>query len=353
MEKALFLSELVKIDSSTPTKANECIEKCAQYLSEQGIKGEILEQNGIKSYVSIVGEGGKVLILNGHVDVVSGKNSQFEPHISGSRFYGRGAADMKGGVVAMIYAFCQLKSEKLGCKVMLQLVADEEVGGENGTKFLVDRGYTGDFVICSEPTNLNISVNAKGILRLDIITKGFAAHGSRPWEGDNAIIKSLENFDKIERLPIINQSSKYYDRTSVNLAFIKGGDIYNRVPDETLMGLDIRFVPHIDPQDIIAAIKDAVEGEVVVKNIEPSINVAEDCTYVHVLKEITTQISKFGKVELIGQHGTSDARFFSGKGIPAIEFGPVGNGWHGDGEFVDLESIAQLEKIIISFAKKF
>lgn len=353
MEKALLLSELVKIDSSTPIKANECIEKCAQYLFEKGIEGEILEHNGVKSYVAIIGEGEKILVLNGHVDVVSGKPSQFEPLIDGSRFYGRGAADMKGGVVAMIEAFCQLKNEKLGCKVMLQLVADEEVGGENGTKHLVDMGYTGDFVICTEPTNLNISINAKGILRLDIITKGFAAHGSRPWEGDNAIIKSLENFDKIENLPIINQSSKYYERTSVNLAFIKGGDIYNRVPDETLMGLDIRFVPHIDPHEIIEAIKAVVEGEVVVKNIEPSINVSEDCEYVSTLREITSEISNFGLVELVGQHGTSDARFFSGIGIPAIEFGPVGGAWHGDGEFVDLESVAQLEQIILSFAKRF
>ena len=124
-----LLKRLVEMDTSNAINANMCIEYCHDYLLEKGISGIIVEQAGVKSYVAVIGEGETTIVFNGHVDVVSGKPHQFIPRVEGDRLYGRGAADMKGGVVAMMEAFIALNCSKLNCKVMLQPVSDEEIGG--------------------------------------------------------------------------------------------------------------------------------------------------------------------------------------------------------------------------------
>ncbi|TCO69347.1 succinyl-diaminopimelate desuccinylase [Marinisporobacter balticus] len=353
MESISLLKELVEIDSSTIEKANEVIDYLAAYLKNNGIHGKILEYKGYKSYVSTIGEGSKTLVLNGHLDVVSGKEEQFKPYIDGDRFYGRGSADMKGGVVAIVQAMIRLKKEPLNCKVMLQLVTDEEIGGFHCTRYLVEKGYIGDFVICTEPTNMTLSIQAKGIMRLDIVTNGFSAHGSRPWEGENAILKSMRNYEKIEKLPILRIGSEFYEKTSINLALIKGGDIYNRVPDHSFMGLDIRYVPHIDPEKIVKDIEEVVEGEVIVKVIEPGINVSVECEDLKNLMKVIKEVTGIDQVKTSGQHGSSDARFFTSIGVPAIEFGPIGEHWHGDSEYVTMSSVLNLENILVEYAKQF
>lgn len=352
MDSVKLLKELMKIDSSTKEKANEAIEFCSEYLKTNGIDGEIIENRGYKSYVAVIGEGEKTLVFNGHLDVVSAKESQFTPIEKDGKIIGRGSADMKSGVVAIMHALIELKNQDLKSKVMLQLVSDEEIGGLRCSGFLVEEGYLGDFVICTEPTNLNVSLQSKGIIRMDITTKGISAHGSRPWEGDNAIVKSIDNHKKITELPIMNIGSEFYDKSTSNLAWIKGGDIYNRVPDECVMGLDIRFVPSVNPEEIVEEIKKVVDGEVKLKIIEPGVFVASDNQYVKELSQVVKENLDV-KIKFTGQHGGSDARFFAAKGIPAVEFGPTGNFWHGDDEYVEIDSIYQLEKVLIDFAKKF
>ncbi len=348
-----LLHELIKIDSSNLDNTNRAIELCADYLKRHGVEGQIIENQGYKSYVATVGAGEKTLILNGHLDVVSGKPSQFEPVEKDGKIIGRGTADMKGGCVSMIEAMIKLKEKNLQNKVMLQLVPDEEIGGKFGTANLVDKGFVGDFVICTEPTNLKISIQSKGIIVLRVNTRGVASHGSRPWDGVNAITKAYENFIRIQNLSILKEGSEYYEKSSLNLAKIKGGDIYNRVPDECTMLIDIRYVPHLDPDKIINAIKDVVDGEVVVKIQEHGVYTNPNDPSIEKLKKSLLKIVPEETFELAVQHGGSDARYFSPLGIPAIEMGPKGNFWHGEDEYAELLSIKQLENILIDFALNF
>ena len=333
--------------------ANTAIEYASEYLRGHGLEGKIINNNGYKSYITTIGKGAKTLVLNGHLDVVSGKVSQFNPIEDDGKIIGRGSADMKGGCAALMQTMIELKDEDLKSKIMLQLVPDEEVGGMHGTKYLVEQGYLGDFVICAEPTNLQISIQSKGIIRMDVVSSGVSAHGSRPWEGDNAILKAIENYFKIEKLPIINIGSDFYEKSSINLAKISGGDIYNRVPDKSTIGLDIRYVPHLNPEEIIEDIKKVVDGEVRVKIIEQGVNIKSTNPYILQLKESILGIMSEETIKLAAQHGGSDTRFFAAKGIPAIEFGPKGDFWHGDQEYVETGSINQLKNILINFAKKF
>ncbi|OPL08660.1 MAG: hypothetical protein AVO33_09590 [delta proteobacterium ML8_F1] len=353
METKELLMTLVRMDTSTREGANQAIDFAADYLKSRGIPGTSLVKGGVKSYVAVLGEGPRTLVYNGHLDVVSGHPSQFEPFIEGDRLVGRGTADMKAGCAAMINAVVSLKDAPLENRVMLQLVSDEEVGGSQGSKFLVDSGYLGDFVICTEPTNFNIALQAKGILRLDITSHGVAAHGSRPWEGVNAIEKSLENFKKITELPDLKRGNEFYESSSVNLGFIRGGDIYNRVPDQCTMGLDIRYIPELDPGRLVRAIEEAVDADVAVMAIEPGVVVSRDQPCLSRLREVIKAVVPQIDPAFSAQHGGSDARFFSAKGIPAVEFGPVGGNWHGDGEYVSLESVENLEAVLKRFALDF
>ena len=112
----------------------------------------------------------------------------------------------------------------------------------------------GDFAITGEPTNLHIGVQAKGVLALRLEVAGRSAHGSTPWLGDNAVLKAVDVFRSIESLPFTRESSDLFDRPSISLGRILGGDAVNRVPDACAIDLDIRYLPGQDPDEILAAI---------------------------------------------------------------------------------------------------
>lgn len=352
MKTIAFLEDLVKMDTSTVAGGNACIDYIEGYLKVHGIPSDIVIHNDKKSLVSVVGEGDKTIVLNGHIDVVSAESHQYKPKIKDDLMYGRGTSDMKGGVAAMIHAFIKCKDFK-HVKVMLQVVSDEEVGGHDGTKILIEQGYVGDFVVCTEPTQMNISTHAKGILQLDIISYGKSAHGSRPWLGDNAIIKGFKNFERISQLPILHIGDEVFDKSSLNLSFSHGGDIYNRVPDHHRMGLDIRYTPHLNPDEILASIKQVVDGDVIVRQKEPGISVSSDNLYIKKIVKAIKRVRHEESVKLMGQHGSSDMRFYAGVSIPAIEFGPIGGNWHGKDEYVDLNSVYDLEAILVEFLTDF
>lgn len=353
MESIDLLKKLITFRSSSREQSNKAIQFISEYLESFEIKGNIIKKNGYYSYVTTIGSGEKTLILNGHLDVVSGRDDQFIPKEKDGRIIGRGSADMKSGCVAMIQSIIRLRDTKLKSKIMLQLVTDEEIGGFNCTKHLVDSGYLGDFVICTEPTNLNISFQAKGIIRIDIISKGKSAHGSRPWEGENAIIKAYDNYEIINQLEILNRGSEFYEKSSINLAFIKGGDIYNRVPDLSVMGFDIRYVPEINPIDIVEEIRKNIDGEVIIKSIEPGVHVIKENKYIQKLSKSLKRVIPNSPIEYSVQHGGSDGRYYAQKGIPIVEFGPKGDYWHGADEYVEIQSVKELEEVLVDFIKSF
>lgn len=343
-----LLKNLISIDSSTKQGANNAVDFCKQWLREQGLPVKELTNNGYKMLVCEIGSGGSTLIFNGHVDVVSGKREQFTPVEKDGKLYGRGAADMKAGVAAMMYAVKELKNRNLPSKVQLQIVSDEEIGGLNCAGFLAEKGYRGDFVICSEPTQLGIGLQAKGILHVDIEVSGKSAHGSRPWEGINAIEKAYREYEKILALPFLKESSEFYESPSINLAKIQGGDAYNKVPEQCFLSFDIRFLPTQTKEQIIAQIESAVDGKVTAGMSGEPVKTKLDSPFITSLCPVIKKYTK-EEVNIFGQHGTADTRYFSAYNIPAIEFGPSGANWHGDEEYAVIESIHQYKQILIDF----
>ena len=292
---------------------------------------------------------GPCVIFHGHVDVVPAHPEQFTPRVEGDRLIGRGAYDMKGGLAAMMCAIHDV-AQNGHVRVRFICVPDEESDRLDFrcTEALVQEGLRADFAITGEPTELHIGVQAKGVLAIRVEVSGIAAHGSTPWLGDNAILKSYDVFRRIETLPFSRESSDLFDRPSINVARIDGGDAFNKVPDLCSMDIDIRFLPNQDPGAILADIR-ALPDVRIVKTFQRSpAHVSRSNPYVRALRDaVSTSIE--GEALSIGRDGASDAISFLEAGVPAVEFGPSGGGHHGPEEWVSIASLALYRQALGDF----
>jgi succinyl-diaminopimelate desuccinylase len=292
---------------------------------------------------------GPTVIFHGHLDVVPGHAGQFSPRVDGDRLIGRGAYDMKGGLAAMMCALCEVAAQD-AVRVRFVCVPDEESEevDARSTDELVRAGLTGDFAITGEPTDLHIGVEAKGVLACRVCVSGRAAHGSTPWLGDNAVLKGLEVFRRIESLPFTRESSELFDRPSINLGRIKGGDRFNKVPDECLMDVDIRYLPGQSPDGILAQIAEIPDCEVVRTLTRAPAYVSRHDPHVRALADAIGSSTR-GTPISVGRDGASDAISFLEAGIPAVEFGPSGAGHHGPDEWVSISSLAACRQTLCDF----
>ncbi|MGN6588122.1 MAG: M20 family metallopeptidase [Solirubrobacterales bacterium] len=322
------------------------------WLEARGIETEGDEVRGLPVVRAEVGpERAPTVVLHGHLDVVPAHADQFKPKVDGDRLYGRGAYDMKGAIAAMLLVTAAMR-EQDGVRVRLGIVGDEESeeGAERGSDHLVDTGFTGDFAITGEPTDLHIGIEAKGVLALRLEVAGTAAHGATPWLGDNAVLNAIDVFRSIESLPFAKHSSELFDRPSINLGRIVGGDALNKVPDRCVIDVDIRYLPGQDPEEILAQVREIPGIEVNALLTRPPATVDRDSPYVRALRWSATQHHE-GEPMSVGRDGASDAVSFLRVGVPAVEFGPVGAGHHGPAEWVSVSSLETYRQALESFLR--
>ena len=196
-------------------------------------------------------------------------------------------------------------------RVRLGIVGDEESEeeAERGSDHLVDSGFIGDFAITGEPTDLHIGVEAKGVLALRLEVGGTAAHGATPWLGDNAVLNAIDVFRSIESLPFARQSSELFDRPSINLGRIWGGDALNKVPDRCVIDVDIRYLPDQDPAAVLEEVRGIAGAEAAPLFTRPPATVDRDSPFVRALREAATAHHD-GEPMSVGRDGASDAVSF-------------------------------------------
>jgi len=320
------------------------------WLESQGLAVGDRSFNGLPVIVAETGPAdGPSLILHGHLDVVPGHPQQFVPRVEGDRLVGRGAYDMKGGLAAMMCALGDAAAQDR-VRVKLLCVPDEESEelDERSTEELVSHGFTGDFAITGEPTDLHIGVQAKGVLAMQIAVGGRAAHGSTPWLGDNAVLKAVDVFRQIESLPFSRASSELFDRPSINLGRLQGGDAVNKVPDACVMAVDVRYLPGQDPREILSQVRRIPDVVVTRTFVHVPAIVSTRDPHVRALCEAVGP-SVEGQAISVGRDGASDAVCFLEAGIPAVEFGPAGAGHHGPEEWVSVASLSRYRRALGDF----
>lgn len=344
----LLAEEFIRVPSTAdnPQGLKDVLEVAKTAL--EGFPIESFETNGVPSLlVSNVAEEKKEfkIILNAHLDVVHA--DEYRLIEKDGKFYGRGAYDMKFAAAVIIFLFKELAKE-VTYSLGLQLVTDEEVGGFCGTKYQIDQGVRGEFVIAGDFSDLKIQNKAKGIFWLKVKTRGQAAHGAYPWKGENALGKLQMVLEKLQMLYPHPEEEVW--RTTVNVSKIETPNVsFNKVPDEATAFLDIRFVPE-EKDSVVETVKSVIGSDAEVEIIlnEPAQYTSEDNFYV---KHLRTSLEKItgSKAEMIQLHGGADVRFYEQLGVPAVCFGPHGGGQHAVDEWVEKESIYVYYRILRDF----
>lgn len=324
------------------------LDLAAAQLGEYTI--EKFERNGVRS-VLIYNKKNRPkkfkIILNGHLDVIPGKEYQYKPKVKNNRLYGAGSMDMKANIACLITAFKEIAG-KVSYPLGLQLVTDEQVGGFDGTKYQIEKGVKSDFIIAGEPTNFDIVNQAKGVLQAKVLVRGKTAHGAYPWRGDNAIWKMSKFLNILQKKYPIPKDEVW--ATTVNLSKIKTtNQAFNKIPDDCIAWLDIRFIPkeaEIIEKNIKKLLPKGFRFDVVVN--EPALLTDKNNEFIKLLKNATQHV--IGKnIRLRGAHGTSDARHFASVNCPGIEFGPIGGGIGSDHEWIDIPSLNNYYQILKIF----
>ncbi len=352
MDEQVLAERLITYDTSKPEALRSAAAFIKGWLEARDIVVSDRDFDGLPVVLADVGpRDGPTIVFHGHLDVVPARDGQFTPRIEGDRLIGRGAYDMKGALASMMCAVREA-AEQDQVRVRFVCVPDEESEDvdNRSTDVLVAEGLRGDFALTGEPTDLHIGVQAKGVLAARVLIAGTSAHGSTPWLGDNAILKAHDTFRRIETLPFSRESSDLFDRASINLARIEGGDAFNKVPDVCTMDVDIRFLPNQDPGHILAQIRAIPDLEVIKTFTRAPAIVSRQNPYVQALRDAVGR-SIEGEALSVGRDGASDAISFLEAGVPAVEFGPVGGGHHGPHEWVSISSLRTYRRALGDFVR--
>ena len=323
----------------------KCFEFIKNYLSSNKslIFKEFKYDNDMSMLISNTSDNNYDLLFLGHIDVVPGSDEQFNAVIKDDKLYGRGSFDMKGHDSVMIDLMKNLDTKK---KVALILTSDEERGGFHGIpRIMEDSPFHSKLVIVPDGgNNFELVIEEKGVLQLELVSHGKSAHASRPYDGDNAIVKLMNLYYKLIKKYPIPKSGKVY-KTSINLGVISGGTVVNIVPGEAKMMLDIRHVYEDDKQSIINSIKEIddsidvnifAQGEAYKLDLENK----EVKKYIECCEKVLNK-----RVKYLRGESASDARFFEKYNMHAIIMNACGNDMHGKNEYIELSSLEKLKHI--------
>lgn len=279
-EKVKILSDVIAIKSVNDNELSVC-EYLQKLLSQYNIESTIEKINKSRAnLIAEIGEGKPVLAFSGHMDVVSEGNSEnwkydpFEMTEEDGKLYGRGTADMKSGLVAMVIAMIEINNANLLQKGMIRLMATAgEEMEQKGSAQLYSNGYMDDVdaLIIAEPSESMIAYAHKGSMNFRITSRGKSSHSSAPFMGQNAIkplievIREVENefnhvlkdvefkvldfsslSDKVKKEFNVEISSESLGSAILTNTIIQGGNQVNSIPEHAVAEFNARTVPEFD-----------------------------------------------------------------------------------------------------------
>jgi acetylornithine deacetylase/succinyl-diaminopimelate desuccinylase-like protein len=184
--------------------------------------------------------------------------------LEGGRVHGRGSNDAKSSVAAMCVAAVAADRARLRGRLVLAMVCDEETGGEGIEACVGDLPPVSACVV-GEPTGLDACPGQRGLLRASVTVRGRSCHASRPWEGRNALEDAARDVLAIQGL-VLDDEHPLLGRPTLQATVIAGGTRPNVIPGECTIQVDGRPTPGLDNEAMLAALRAAVRGEVVVKS---------------------------------------------------------------------------------------
>jgi len=372
MDSAIaLLRDLVAIDSVNPSLVPGAAGEAAiagaiaAHLRKIGLDVEVHDAAPGRPNVVGVLEGrakGRSLMFCGHLDTVGvdGMTAPFDPVERDGRLYGRGAQDMKGGVAAMIDAARVVARDGLDAgRLIIAAVADEEYASA-GADALVAR-WRADAAVVTEPTDLRIAIGHKGFAWFEVNTRGRAAHGSRPREGRDAILRMgrvLHRLEELDRALQANPPHPLLGTASLHASIIEGGRELSTYPDRCTLKLERRTVTGETDEIVTREIDALLEG---LRAADSELEASSALLFSRSAYEIPAEHELPGALAaalpedlrqpFVGMSFWTDAAVLGTAGIPTALFGPGGAGLHSTVEYVEIEHVLRCRDALAALAR--
>lgn len=356
--------ELISKQSVTPAD-DGCQPLLAERLSKLEFDCESLPREEVLNLWATRGTHGPTLVFAGHTDVVPPgprehwDSDPFVPTERGGFLYGRGAADMKASLAAMVVAtesFVANHPHHKG-RIGYLITADEEGPAIHGTRYVVDtlqrRGESIDWCVVGEPSSTStlgdiIKNGRRGSINATLTIKGKQGHVAYPHLADNPMHKAFAALTALSELSW-DSGNDYFDPTQLQFSNIHSGTgATNVIPGELVAVFNLRFSTEITADEIQSKCETVLDATGIDYSLDWQLSgnpfLTEPGDLVDAVREsimtvtgVSTQLSTGG--------GTSDGRFIASMGSQIIELGPINASIHQRNEHVLLSDIPKLARI--------
>lgn len=356
--------DLIIRPSVTPEDAG-CLQVIADRLEKIGFNCQSLPFEDVSNLWAVRGDSGPLFVFAGHTDVVPTgpqelwRSPPFEPTIKDGILTGRGAADMKGSLAAMVIA-CEnfiAENPNHSGRIGFLLTSDEEGPAKNGTvkvmEWLKENEINIDWCLIGEPTSSKtfgdmIKNGRRGSLNFELTVKGIQGHIAYPHLAENPIHTMTPALKELTEV-VWDQGNEYFPATSFQISNINGGTgATNVIPGEVKIVGNFRFSTELTEEKIIQKTQSILEKHKVNFSIDWQLSglpfITEKGVLVNAISNAIESVCDT-KPELSTTGGTSDGRFIATYGVQVIEFGPLNESIHKIDECVavkDLEKLAQV-----------
>jgi succinyl-diaminopimelate desuccinylase len=288
------------------------------------------------------------VLLQAHIDVVPAKAKSFNLTEKAGKLFGRGVYDMKFAAACYLQLVDDLKANLGNYDFGIMFTSDEEINGANGVCYLLGKGYGADVCILPDGGNdwhIETTCNAVWIARL--ASDGVSAHGSRPWEGRNAINNLVEGLVEIHNL--FGELEPF--KNSITISKIHGGEAINQVPDQAEATIDMRFISDHEYANHRAKIDHITKARKLKLKTVAYVASRNVNTSQPAIKEFLGIASQLHGRPITKTHsfGASDACYFADHGIPTIVMRPNGGGAHSDHEWIDKAELLKFYELIKTY----
>lgn len=362
--------DLIARQSVTPVDAG-CQAMMAEYLSHLGFDTEHMDFEDTQNIWSTRGSQGPVFVFAGHTDVVppgpleKWKYPPFEPTVDGGVLYGRGAADMKGSLAAMLTAtkrFVDEHPDHNGTIAFL-ITSDEEGPFINGTVRVVEelqkRSQSIDYAIVGEPSSTAqvgdvIKIGRRGSLTGWLKVYGKQGHVAYPHLADNAIHRSGHFINELVNTEW-DHGNDHFPPTSLQVTQVTAGEAVNIVPGEVDLEFNLRYSTEQSHTQIKSRVNEIAQNHCDNFELNWKLNGEPFLTRSHDLIDAVAQsIEEVCKIKTREETsgGTSDGRFIAKTGAQIVELGPINKTIHQINECVNVDELDKLSDIYYLTLKK-
>jgi acetylornithine deacetylase/succinyl-diaminopimelate desuccinylase-like protein len=350
-----ILRDLVAIPTvSGNYEANhEALDYIEQFVTKYGLHVRRYEWNGFESLVATTkGTKKPTVMLTSHVDVVPAPQHLFQLRTENGNYYGRGVLDMKCGVAASLGALRELGKAATDYDFGIMITTDEEVGGFDGAAQLAKEGYIPQIIVLPDGgMDWNMERACKGIWHVTFKANGKSAHGSRPWEGSNAISTLTAALTEIAALFTTQNTA---ETSTMNVGTIQGGTAINLIPNTATASIDFRFIDKNAMDTLRASIQKIAKKHTleIVTEVE-SDPVANDVNHPLMQAYAACTEKVIGHpIKWVLSNAGNDGRFFASLGSHLAVAYPPGGNHHGADEYITTESLTQMQQIFVAYIKR-